>query len=273
MGDLRAMVGGIITSGKSLSWAILILATLMYIYSAVLMQLLVYSLTAGLDDAQTLFVETYFGSVLTSMSVLTQCITGGKDWGDISEALREISIFYDLIFTSYVIFAVLGVLNIVTGIFVDSATKNVQKDADHVMLHEMSNRMGWMQELAKFFEGVDVEREGHITLEDFRQYLDSGQVQAYLRSIGLHVDVHNAAGLFNCIDFDGDGYLTMEQFVDGCSRIAGNARQLDLARTTAYVKEAVRQLMLLHAKIDSLSEFDSESEGDGEEEERDQEET
>eukprot|EP00811_Abedinium_folium_P013266 NODE_2232_length_2261_cov_18.275070.p1 GENE.NODE_2232_length_2261_cov_18.275070~~NODE_2232_length_2261_cov_18.275070.p1 ORF type:complete len:561 (+),score=129.99 NODE_2232_length_2261_cov_18.275070:277-1959(+) len=252
--DLRAMVAGIASSSKSLCWAILILAALMYLYSTVIMQLLAFSLDSGLEESQISFVHTYFGSIGSSMSVLAQCVTGGKDWGEISDALRGINMFYDVIFTSYIVFAVLGVLNIVTGIFVDSATRNVQKDADQMIMHEMSNRQGWLMELAKVFEGVDVDKEGHITLEDFKHYILSEQVQAYLRSHGLDVNTNNAAALFTTIDFDDDGYLTMEQFVDGCARVAGTARQLDLARVASQLKAMGLEVMRLRALVRPQSE-------------------
>eukprot|EP00812_Abedinium_dasypus_P008495 NODE_2251_length_968_cov_278.419496.p1 GENE.NODE_2251_length_968_cov_278.419496~~NODE_2251_length_968_cov_278.419496.p1 ORF type:complete len:251 (+),score=64.63 NODE_2251_length_968_cov_278.419496:3-755(+) len=196
-------------------------------------------------DLDETFVMSYFGTTARTMAVLAMCVTGGMDWGDVAEPLNEISVAHSAVFTTYIAIAILGVLNVVTGIFVDSATKNVQKDAEHMMLLEMNDRLEWMEELAKAFEDADVDHEGRITVATLKQYVSTGNVRGYLRSVGLDVTSDNVGALFRCIDFDGDGYLSIREFIEGCAQLAGNARQLDLARVHSKLVDTnrvVRQL-------------------------------
>eukprot|EP00812_Abedinium_dasypus_P002473 NODE_1301_length_1181_cov_687.086146.p1 GENE.NODE_1301_length_1181_cov_687.086146~~NODE_1301_length_1181_cov_687.086146.p1 ORF type:complete len:364 (+),score=93.57 NODE_1301_length_1181_cov_687.086146:3-1094(+) len=238
--DLRAMVAGFFSSFSSLCWATFVLALLIYLYAIVLMQLLEVSLTSGLSESDETFVLTYFGSTLESMFVLAMCITGGMDWGDISLPLREISKFHNVVFTSYITIAVLGVLNIVTGIFVESATKHVQNDASHMMMLEITSRFKWLEELAKAFEDADMDNKGRISLDELKKYIGSPTVRACLRGLGLDVDADNVEGFFKSVDFNGDGYLTIMEFVEGCGHVAGAARQLELARVQARTEDIYR---------------------------------
>eukprot|EP00812_Abedinium_dasypus_P008309 NODE_207_length_1806_cov_659.147915.p1 GENE.NODE_207_length_1806_cov_659.147915~~NODE_207_length_1806_cov_659.147915.p1 ORF type:complete len:539 (-),score=116.84 NODE_207_length_1806_cov_659.147915:114-1730(-) len=238
--DLRAMVAGVVSSLSSLFWATFVLALLIYLYAIVLMQLLEISLLYGLSESEETFVMTNFGSTTHTMFVLAMCVTGGMDWGDMAIPLGEVSQVHQTIFTSYIAVAVLGVLNIVTGIFVESATKNVQMDASHMMMLEITSRLKWMEGLANAFEDADMDNNGRVSLRELKRYIGSANVRACLRGLGLDVNADNVDCLFHAVDFDGDGYLTLTEFIDGCAHVAGNARQLELYRVRARTEEIYR---------------------------------
>eukprot|EP00812_Abedinium_dasypus_P003147 NODE_1387_length_1157_cov_12.409256.p1 GENE.NODE_1387_length_1157_cov_12.409256~~NODE_1387_length_1157_cov_12.409256.p1 ORF type:complete len:362 (+),score=112.35 NODE_1387_length_1157_cov_12.409256:3-1088(+) len=252
--DLRAMLAGFVDSFSSLCWATFVLALLVYLYAIVLMQLLEISLLYGLSESEEAFVVTNFGSTLHSMFVLAMCATGGMDWGDIATPLQEVSRLCSAIFTSYVAVVVLGVLNLVTGIFVESATKNVQKDTSDMMMLEMGRRFKWMEDVASAVEDADMDHKGRVSLCEVKKYIGSATVQACLRGLGLDVNADNVEGLFHAVDFDGDGYLTITEFIDGCAHVAGTARQLELAGVRARTEDIYRLVEQLLARAEEEEE-------------------
>lgn len=171
----------------------------------------------------------YFGSMLLTLLTLFQAITGGVDWGDISTPLMSITPVLTLVFSMYIAFAVLCVLNVVTGVFVENANKIVQNDMQNQMMDEMRKKSQWLKEVSKVFTRADVGNDG-LDIEEWQDYVSDDQVQAYFRRIGLNVEADNAEAIFQLIDFDNDGVISLEEFADGCSQFTGTARQLDIAR-------------------------------------------
>merc|ERR1712217_479253 len=66
---------------------------------------------------------TKFGSVQTAALSLFKTTSGGEDWGDYMERMRDIGMTPALMFLFYILFFLLSVMNIVTSIFVDKAMK------------------------------------------------------------------------------------------------------------------------------------------------------
>merc|ERR1719463_908293 len=90
---------------------------------------------AELDENQKL-LDIHFGSLSKSCFALFQSVTGGIDWDAAARPLFEIGWTSGTVFTIYIIFTVLAVLNVVTGIFVDTALKSAKADKDICMLNQ-----------------------------------------------------------------------------------------------------------------------------------------
>merc|ERR1719253_376605 len=73
----------------------------------------------------------WYGSLGRSVLSLYESIFGGADWDLLVVPLIRISWALGLMFCSYIAFALLAMLNVVTGIFVESALKNAAKETEH----------------------------------------------------------------------------------------------------------------------------------------------
>merc|ERR1719393_1018753 len=104
------------------------------------------------------------------MLTLFMSISGGINWSGIQEALTSVSEAYGVLFALYIGVMVLGVLNIITGIFVQGASELAQLDRDLVTQQEMERNNLWMQELMKIFKELDQNSNGTITLDEFNQH-------------------------------------------------------------------------------------------------------
>jgi len=69
---------------------------------------------------------------------------------------------------------------------------------------------------------------GELTFEYFKQNLERHDVQMYLQIHGI--DAQEAVELFQLLDVDESGTLSMDEFVYGCQRLKGSAKSLDMVR-------------------------------------------
>merc|ERR1719456_1672910 len=80
-----------------------------------------------------------------------------------------------------------------------------------------------MQEL---FEEMDEKKVGTISLDEFEGKLQDERVIAFFNALKL--DVSDARMLFQLLDTDESGEITIDEFIVGCYKLQGESRSLDL---------------------------------------------
>eukprot|EP00434_Breviolum_minutum_P017144 symbB.v1.2.015132.t1/scaffold1108.1/size137334/3 len=172
----------------------------------------------------------YFGSLFESMLSLFMAIAGGVSWEEVIRPLQEISIIWVLAFLFYMAFTYFAVLNVVTGVFCQSAIESAQNDHAMVVQALMDNKAAHITKLRGLFHqmnGEDSDR-GVITLGMFEEKIKTPAVREYFEALGL--DIWDAWSFFKLLDNGGDGSVDLEDFFDGCLRFRGAARAMDVGR-------------------------------------------
>merc|ERR1719487_114274 len=100
----------------------------------------------------------------------------------------KLSTSLGLLFCLYVAFAVLCVLNIITGVFVDNATRTTAEDEEMVLLEQMDARRQWLDEVKELFARADTDNDGQLNESEFKQQLQDFRMQAWFRKIGVQVE-------------------------------------------------------------------------------------
>merc|ERR1712050_122653 len=90
----------------------------------------------------------------------------------------------------------------------------------------MELREKLLHELRDLFERMDQDGSGTISYDEIHDYLDHPKVESYFKALSL--DASDMARLFGLLDADGSGEINVEEFLDGCLRLKGNARSIDL---------------------------------------------
>eukprot|EP00811_Abedinium_folium_P021440 NODE_3055_length_2099_cov_14.654665.p1 GENE.NODE_3055_length_2099_cov_14.654665~~NODE_3055_length_2099_cov_14.654665.p1 ORF type:complete len:572 (+),score=73.48 NODE_3055_length_2099_cov_14.654665:144-1859(+) len=238
---LRCMVHALINSLGSLVWCLGLQVLVSYIFGMLILQLLIGSLASGaaassMSSENFVIVREKFGSLSVTMITLLKCIIGGLDWGYVIDALFDSHPLTAAIFLFYVVFCILCMLNIVTGVFVENSHRLMQQDAEYMIVEELQHRDAWVCSLTKvLLKGSD--GEGSFNCEQFQTYVDDPTIQAYFRRIGLNVEADSAKALFEIADHDQRGVITVAEFVDGCTLVAGGARQVDVASLAKAMKK------------------------------------
>eukprot|EP00438_Fugacium_kawagutii_P021195 Skav201592 [mRNA] locus=scaffold152:593993:598815:+ [translate_table: standard] len=94
----------------------------------------------GEELAEVQKVQDYYGSIISTMLSLWSAISGGNDWMEYAETLRTMGgVGYYVTFILFIAFCTIGLFNVVTGIFVDSAVEAAnmfRSDAEMIADHQ-----------------------------------------------------------------------------------------------------------------------------------------
>eukprot|EP00927_Polykrikos_kofoidii_P081500 TRINITY_DN7893_c0_g1_i6.p1 TRINITY_DN7893_c0_g1~~TRINITY_DN7893_c0_g1_i6.p1 ORF type:complete len:680 (+),score=97.96 TRINITY_DN7893_c0_g1_i6:215-2041(+) len=226
--DLRALVYSILNSVRSLFWTCVLLFFMIFTISLYFTQLVTEARSRGADHPG---LEQFFGSVPVSMRSFFQALTGGVDWQDLVTPLEaDVSVYISNPICAYIAFAQLAMLNVVTGVFVESVLENSKVDKELMLVNNA-------RELFRSLEGG---LNGLLSWELFEEKLDTVPLQEFFKSIG--VDRSEAKGLFRLLDLDDSGEISADEFLSGCLRLNGNAKALDLALLIREIKSMENRL-------------------------------
>merc|ERR1719424_2267848 len=121
-------------------------------------------------------LNVYYGSLPLTLRTLFRVISGGADWYDASYPLWNVSLIYGLLFTAYIYLLVFGVLNVLVGVFVDSAMATASMDAE-ILAHAAAEEKKALLEQATLVLGsVDKDGGGTVTWEEFEMELTNPDV-------------------------------------------------------------------------------------------------
>lgn len=218
--ELRKVLYLVIASFSSFIWTALLLLMLTYVIGIFFTQVVLDSSISAPEDVpkSSILVAKYFSNTGTSMLSLYQAITGGVDWGDLQHPLdRQISPLMSVVFAAYVAFAVLVLLNLVTGVFVDGAMRLSKED----------KQLELIKKVRRAFGQVDSNSTGDITWREFTEKFLCQEMEEVFKAI--EINMARAEDLFKFLDQDGSGSLSVEEFAIGAINLQGPAKALDLA--------------------------------------------
>mmetsp|Transcript_85331 Transcript_85331/g.217455 ORF Transcript_85331/g.217455 Transcript_85331/m.217455 type:complete len:565 (+) Transcript_85331:655-2349(+) len=195
-------------------WTLFLLVVMTYMMGIICTQLVAERLRQA-DDVPEL--TRYYGTLGSSFLYLFGATSGGVNWADLVEPLSSnISPLLAMLLCGYIIFGVLVVMNLVTGVFVESASRQM-KNADSAEL---------LKKVLKGFQSADMNGDRIITVEEFCSVLETPHMKDVLDTIG--VTREEAYTLFTILDFHSTGRLTAEELVQGAMRLRSPGRIFDL---------------------------------------------
>lgn len=280
---LIAMAGSFVP----LMWALVLMFVIMYSFSIILMQFLAshFSMPA-LDEGRRLSQPAFASEELqekayarrlfktsttvfswsTSYSDLEACnqLYGtlgaclatlfrsiiGAEFSNAADALAKVHWALAGAYIIYVAGMIFGVLNVLTGIFCDAAMQAATTDRENVLAAIQEDDATFVDELHELFHKVDTDASGKVTLEEFENTLGDPSVKAHLESIGI--SVAEASGLIQLLDGDGSGEVDVEEFVSGCVRIHGGAKELDMMTLLYENKKVILRLKDIQDSLAAL---------------------
>lgn len=131
---------------------------------------------------------------------------------------------YFLVFVFYIGFCTVGMLNVVTGIFVDSAV--CTRTDDEVVQNWKNDSQRTSDEVRSIFQAADKDASGTMSYEELAEQLENPRVRAYFS--GLDIDPSEAGIIFTLLDTDGDNAVTVDEFIQGTMRLKGCAKSVDI---------------------------------------------
>ena len=86
----------------------------------------------------------------------------------------------------------------------------------------------------------DVDKSGTLSWSEFEFFLDDDEVKAYV--IALDLDMASLGKIFDLLDTNGTGELDLMEFLDGCMRLEGVAKTIDVVLLRAEVDRLITKL-------------------------------
>merc|ERR1712039_230624 len=105
----------------------------------------------------------------------------------------------------------------------------------------------YIASIRRLFAELDTSGDGSITLNEFEDHLSEERMQAFLHTI--EIDTADAWTFFKLLDADGGGSVDIDEFVEGCLRLRGNAKSIHVAQMMYENKWIMDKLMELSGHI------------------------
>jgi len=229
--DLRVMVQGILLSAKTLVWAIALLMVLMFSVTVCICQLLRPYLASLDSDTEKAELTDSFGSMIVGIFTLFQAMSGGVDWGEVALKLNKVSWMLALLFCVYMAFALFCVLNVMTGVFVENASKMTSADEEMIMMEEVRARQDYVDTVSRLFADCDKDNSGAVEWEEFQECAADLRFQTCFKKLGIALDTEaDLTNVFHMLDFQNNGSVSVEEFALGIQMFSGGAKSIDVAR-------------------------------------------
>ena len=104
----------------------------------------------------------------------------------------------------------------------------------------------YTRKVKNLFHTLDTSGDGNIDQDEFAQLVDSPMLKFWMSQ--LELEYHDLLSLFDYLD-NGDGEITLVEFIEGATRLRGSAKALDIWRMEAKVESLFDQLLeVLQAK-------------------------
>lgn len=223
----------------TLLWAVVLLVILMYVFTITMSTLMIQyyeeldpkkttdhsGIDLGNSRTHTERVQHLYGSVMSSMQTLFMSISGG-DWTVLSEPITVISWPIKILWYLYVTFVIFGLLNVFTGIFVESATHAANADREILMQAEIEEENSYINQIRALFVASGHDVKSSVTEQELKALMMQPQFRSQLGALGLHTT--EAHGLFQLLDGDNSGKVSIDEFLSGILRLKGTAKAVDM---------------------------------------------
>jgi len=183
-------------------------------------------------------VAAQFGTMGSTMNSLVASISGGSDWMDVG-----ILLWYTpthgaayCVFVFFVVFMVFGLLNILTGVVLESTVKASEDDRESVIEAERENELSYTCKLKQLLESADTDGTKGLSWEELHEHLNDTTIRHYLKS--LEIVPSTALSVFQMLQKEDRSEVTVDDYIDALLHYQGPAMHVDVAK---LIKEATLQ--------------------------------
>jgi len=226
---LRTFIYSIMATLKALVWALVLLFGILYVFGILFTQT-VSDYFIEEDEAnisqESAVLHEFWDSLPKSMFTLFKSISNGISWHECVHALHVLGWIWVAAFLVFVSFTYFAVLNVVTGIFCQSAIDTAHNNEDLLVQEQMNQRDALVTRMRKLFKELDTDESGSLTILELEYNLDVPDVRAVFDS--LQIDTSDAWALFKLLDTDEGNEIDVDEFVHGLMRLKGEPKRSDI---------------------------------------------
>lgn len=220
--EFQKMIVALASSAHTLSCSVLLICFVIFFFAVVFTQ--GAADTEMRDTIQDL--DKRYGSLPKTVYTLFLSVTNGMSWDGAFTPLHDAGWGFGYAFLLYIVILLFGVMNVVTSIFVESVMRSAQHHRELIVRDKENDKHIAMVHMQELFREADTDGSGHISADELRRLLSDQALRKYMEA--LDITSEDAHILFHLIDQDGSGQIDIEEFCEGCLRLKGNARSIDI---------------------------------------------
>jgi len=224
--SLYLMLQSIKGSVSAVGWSmcVLLLGEMMF---AVVLNLLMSTYWESeqhdIEDREVLF--SYFGTFTKSLLTMIEMLLG--NWYTITRVLTGFNELFMLFGVCHQLVFGFAVIEVISGVFLNETFKVAALD-DSIMLNEVRRATkAERAKLTEFFLKADEDGSGLVDQYELQKVMANKKVEEWLGAMGL--DLSDIKKVFSILDKDGDGQLSCDELLNGCSMLKKPPRAIDLA--------------------------------------------
>jgi len=251
--SLQLLLKSLMSSIDMLFWSFCLLAFLQCVAGLVVSTLCrEYLADATVDADLRDQVFRYFGTFTRTFLTMFEVLFA--NWGPPCRVLVEnISEWFALFFLFYRCVIGFAVLNVVGAVFIQQTLKTAHSDEELAYRQKEKEIQAYTRKVRKLFQSMDDSGDGALNLEEFSKLVTSPKLSFWMSQ--LELEYHDLLSLFEFLD-DGDGQITLAEFIEGSARFRGGAKALDIWRLETKVEVLFEEMLnLMHTDDPEVSSY------------------
>ena len=244
---LRVLVKACQCFLPSLCWSMVLLGIFMSMGALVLGNML-HSFVSDSDMIyeDRVWIWERYGTAYRAMYTLFEITMAGNWPVSARPVLNKVSHVYVIFFVLYITLVVFAIIRVISAVFLKDTLDAAQNDMQQQVVDKVLKKTEFMNKLEGIFRAIDENGTGIITEERLTKVLDIPKVAAYFQTMEL--DIHEGKALFQVLQ-NGNGEVTLEEFIDGIMRCKGPARAIDQVAMQADLRAMDAKIVQLLGHI------------------------
>jgi len=199
------------------------------------------------DDLAFLLKD--FGGVVPCAAKLLGFSLGSEGWVQHFLTLKILGWVYQGVLLAFVLFSQLALLNVILGLFVDSAMKNMVSGREERAKEHEDEQKTVMQDLMEVLWEADEDQSGRLSQEEWEHAVNKGKVLPFLESVGLRA--RDAKEVFHIFaNQSDDGKVDVEGFVKTCYGLKGNATPYNILSVLFAINKMEKHVCRMLDRLD-----------------------
>lgn len=240
LGSLQLLVKCLSASRPMLFWSFCLLTFVQFVAGLVVSALCFdFIKDPEINEDVRRDVFLYYGTF--SRTTLSMFEIMFANWSPPCRVLVEsVSEYFAIFFLVYRCILGFAVLNVVNAVFVQQTMKTASSDEELAFKQKEKDIAAYARKVKKLFQSMDASGDGSISLDEFSKLVTSPKLKFWMSQ--LELEYHDLMSLFEFLD-NGDGEITLSEFIEGAARLRGSAKALDIWRIETKVEVLFEEVL------------------------------
>lgn len=249
MSSLIMLLKCVQASFNTLCWSLSFIVVLQCIAGMVISQVVSQYMTDDtISPEARRAVFRYYGTFTSTFLTMFEVLLA--NWAPAARILVDnVSDIWVYVFVVYRCVVGFAILNVVNAVFIQQTMRVAQADQELIIKQRIRAESAYASKMRQFFEKLDKNHSGFLTWQDFNAALQQPELRSWMATLDL--ETYDLVNLFHLID-DGDGRITVAEFLEGAIRLRGLAKSVDLAQVLNTTRRPDAKMEALYMALKDM---------------------